>query len=431
MITKKLDVRIGKNAMPVGELIFEASARKQSSMFRYYDAWLENPKAFPIAPSMPLQDTPFYTVGGENSDALPMAVADGTPDSWGRSIIRQSLKEADQSRKRYVTDLDYLIEVDDILRAGALRYFDSQDNDLAALATPRERTIPQVVNAYQLFAAAKAFEEDPTNFTERRAVLMGLRDNVGSLGGARPKVNVREKDNSLWIAKLPKNDDFYGVARVEVMTLKLAAHIGLRVAEAKLLNVGDKYPIALIRRFDRGENDVEGRIPFISAQTFMNLEGTTPGNYVDIALQIREHGSSPDEDVRELYKRLMFSSLVSNCDDHLRNHGFLYQKGGWRLSPAFDINPVPEPGQTFKTAISEIHGFEPSIELVIDAAPFFDIELDDAAKMAHDMATSISDTWRNIGEKLGMTAQDFRSVSVAFTTLSMNYALGLSPKINP
>lgn len=177
------------------------------------------------------------------------------------------------------------------------------------------------------------------------------------------------------------------MAKVEANTLRLAALVGITASEARTVRIDGPHSALLVKRFDRVGDE---RVPFISAQTFMGLSGAEAGNYVDLALQIDRYGEQPRQDIEELYRRLMFSVLVSNVDDHLRNHGFLLGAGGkWRLSPAFDINPSPGEGQTLKTAISDIHGNELSIEAVIDAAPYFGIEVDEAHKMACDQRETL------------------------------------------
>lgn len=424
MLSRAIDVRIGLSGTPVGELIFNYSVTKTSTAFRYYTSWLEHPQRFALSPNMPLQEHAFFVAaaGKSTRGVLPDPISDGTPDSWGRAIIRDALWDKMRSEGRIVNELDYLLETDDFLRSGALRFYTSRDEGATALAPSSEHSVPKYVDADDLFATARAFEANPGEFKGNRARLMGLKDNVGSLGGARPKVNVRDNDGSLLIAKLPKIDDSYGVARVEVLTLNLATKVGINASEAKILQMGDRYPISLIKRFDRGGDGNLARRSFISAQTFMGLPGTEPGNYVDLAMQIRNFGSNPKADQAELHRRLTFGVLVSNFDDHLRNHGFLSSRGKWELSPAFDINPAPEEGQSLKTAISDIHGFAPSIEAVIEVAPYFDLTEDEAVDQAKTMAETISETWRQEGKSLGMTSNDFKMIAPAFETEQMEIA---------
>lgn len=413
MGTTRLDVRMGDRAVPVGELIYDHTGLRETTVFTYHESWVARRDAFAISPSMPLGSGPFYGAKRRNVSALPPPISDGTPDSWGCAIIRAAMGG------RAATDLDYLIETDDFLRSGALRYFDGTGPDARALAPPRVKgapSVPRLLDLEDMIAEARAFEADPVHYRERRAHLLGgeaLRNAAGSLGGARPKINARDDEGRLWIVKLAKMDDTFAVARAEVLALHLGRLVGLQVADARVLNTSQRFPVALIRRFDRTAQG--GRVPFISGQTFMDLPGTEPSTYVDMADRLRSFGSAPVTDMRELWGRMAFTVLIRNTDDHLRNHGFLASNDGkWRLSPGFDINPDPEEGTTLKTHISEIHGPGLNVEAVIEAAPFFDLtEMEAAARLA-TMADLIASSWRDIGGRLGMSASDFKAVAPAF-----------------
>ncbi|MCG7392922.1 type II toxin-antitoxin system HipA family toxin [Microvirga sp. ACRRW] len=422
MPTRKIYVRIGAAAAPVGELIVDVAGNRETSAFSYDPTWLKSRNAFPLAPHMPLTETPFYMNKAVGGSSLPSPIADGSPDSWGRAIIKAALGG------RVTSDLDYLLESDDFLRSGALRYFDGPEAEAMALAPPREGlggvSVPRLLDLNQVIAEARAFEADPVRYRERRAEMMGgglLKNAVGSLGGARPKVNALADDGSLWIVKLAKIDDQYAIARAEVMALRLAERVGISASTADVLESGQLFPIAKVKRFDRSGKI---RIPFISAQTFMGLPGTDPGNYVDVAHLMLVHSDDPEGDRQELYRRLMFNVLIQNTDDHLRNLGFLYRGNGkWGLSPAFDINPVPEEGTTLKTAISEIHGNALDIEKVVDVAPYFGLNEDEGRTLAAAMATTIRDEWRQIGASVGMTSADFRAISPAMKNSQIERAI--------
>ncbi len=435
MTTHRVDVRIGGNKerppVPVGELIFEVSGSRQTSVFTYHESWLQHPNRFPVAPDMPLQQGPFFRTGSANATALPLPVSDGAPDSWGRAIIKMVFMS--QNRRRAPNELDFLLESDDFLRSGALRYFDGPGPDAIPLAAPRSAenggrtTVPRLYELDDIIAASRAFEADPHEYQAQRGAFIGgdLLAGLGSLGGARPKVNARDDQGHLWIAKLAKHNDTYALARTEVMALRLSSRVGIRASEAQILaTTAQRFPVALVKRFDRTMTGA--RVPFISGQTFMGLEGADPGNYVDVAHRMMSFCANPKEQMAELHRRLMFTVLIQNCDDHLRNLGFLGAPGGkWRLSPTFDVNPVPDAGVTLKTAISELHGNELSIEAVIEAAPFFEISEDHAARTARAMAETIQDEWRRIGASLGMTSSDYRAIAPAMENPQIDAALRL------
>lgn len=430
MTTRRIDVRLGTNAVPVGEFLHEVNGTRESSAFTYHSSWLENPRAFAIAPDMPLRQATFYYAKAGNASALPGPIADGSPDSWGRAIIKAALGG------RVGSDLDYLLESDDMLRSGALRYFED-GTPLAAPGGAGGVSVPRLLDLEQIVAESRAFEADPPHYRETRAkTLHGgfLKDAVGSLGGARPKVNAQDDDGNLWIVKLAKMDDEYAVARAEVMALRLADRVGIKACSADILPTSQRFPVAVVRRFDRiasaGKGKPPARVPFISAQTFMGLRGTEPGNYVDLAQQMLLHCTEPEAQVRELFKRMTYSVLIHNTDDHLRNHGFLAAAGKWSLSPAFDINPVPEES-ALKTAISEVHGTELSIANLIDAAPYFETSEDEARGIATAMANQIREEWRQIGMRLGMSSRDIQMIGPAMENRQIDEALALGQPAVP
>lgn len=379
---------------------------------------------------MPLGPAPLYTNKANEGSSLPAPIADGTPGSWGRAVIKMALGG------KPLTDLDYLVEADDYLRSGALRYFDGPGKDATALAPPKAKgiaSIPRLLDLEQIVVEARAFENDPAHYRENRAAMVGgdlLRHAVGPLGGARPKVNARAQDGSLWIVKLAKIDDQYAIARAEVMALRLAERCGIKASHADVLSSSQRFPVAIIKRFDR--TDIGTRIPFISAQTFMGLAGAEPGNYVDLAMKMRPHVRAPEIEMAELFRRMAYNVLIQNTDDHLRNLGFLYAGSRkWSLSPAFDVNPVPEEGTRLKTAISEIHGNALDIDAVLDAAPLFDVDTDTAAATVSTMAATIKDEWQAIGAKIGMTAPDIKAIRPAMENSRIERALALKQTLVP
>ena len=212
--------------------------------------------------------------------------------------------------------------------------------------------------------------------------------------------------------------------RAEIATLRLAAGCGLRVPEARLELVRSDSPVALIRRFDR-RGDV--RIPYMSARTALDWEGSEGRYYTDIADVIRQISSQPHDDLHELWRRIIFTVLVSNTDDHLKNHGFIYVgRDRWRLSPAFDINPAPTRQRMLQTGILEGEPFDASLTLALDAAGFFDIEREDAERMASRMATIVNGAWREYLLAEGASAGEIDAFAAAFQHDAMEQALALA-----
>ena len=409
---KRVRVAIGAALYGVGELIFETDGRREMSVFKYSEEWLDKPGAFALAPSLPLSEQPFYSSGDRTNQrgALPGPFSDAAPDSWGRGIVRKALG-------RMPNELEFLLTANDRTRQGALRFLDddSRPMSFANPPTPRFNNINDIAHCY------RAIEANDPNAQAYANKMIG---NAGSLGGARPKSDY-DDEGKLSIAKFTSDRDTMPVERMEVATLNLAASVGLRAAGARLILERSDRPVAVIERFDRiGDR----RKHYVSARTLLDREGTEGAHYTDIADAMREHCGGADlvvSELKELHDRILFTILVSNNDDHLKNHGFLYaDDGAWVLSPAFDINPQPERHRHLETGISPLSGHEASIEAAVEAAPFFDISEDDARARAAAMAGQITEEWRSQCKKVGMTSADIRNYAPAFENEEMKLALG-------
>jgi serine/threonine-protein kinase HipA len=231
------------------------------------------------------------------------------------------------------------------------------------------------------------------------------------LGGARPKSAVALPDGRLALAKFPKPDDRRDIAAGEVLALTLAANAGIRVVEHQLVRVG-RHSVAVVTRFDR---DIGARVPFISGASLLGLAADDPGAYTLLSDAVRQFGDQVGQDLRELWRRLVFSLLASNYDDHLRNHGFLMrQPGRWSLSPAYDLNPVPEMDRvhTWKTPISEDRE-EPSIEGALAVGSRFGLKAPEAKAILREVYGAVS-RWRKTAGKLGIKAATLEPYASAF-----------------
>ncbi len=402
-------VALGQAKRVVGRLHFESDGRRQHSHFEYDRAWLEAHDRFQLAPSLPLQAGGFFASGRDDRrNALHNSFQDAAPDSWGRALMTRALGGG-------LTEFDYLTQSDDRTRHGALRFLDDDLQPLSRLSPP----VPRLVELEKLRTLAHQFERDPEGAEEAVLDLAGV---AGSLGGARPKASVDGR-GYLWIAKFTSRDDRRAVERAEIATLKLAARCGLRVPEAHLELVHSDSPVALIQRFDRRG---EVRIPYMSARAALDWEGSEGRYYTDIADVIRQISSQPRDDLHELWNRIIFTILVSNTDDHLKNHGFIYVgRNRWRLSPAFDINPAPTRQRILQTGILEGEPFDASLTLALDAARFFGIEQEDAKKMVFQMATVVNEAWRKSLRSQGASAGEINSFAAAFQHDAMEQALAL------
>ncbi len=405
-------VALGNGLVPVGRLVFETDGRRAHSTFIYDQEWTLNPRGFDLCPQMPRSSVPYHaSSGGRDSrkrDVIAGPFADTSPDSWGRKLMRRVLGEG-------ATEFDFLTTCDDTARQGALRLLQENGEPFPQIGKP----VPRLAEIEDLLKIAQRFERDPAGAEQDALDLVGA---AGTPGGARPKANMRDGDR-LWLAKFTSINDTWPVERLEVATMKLAGILGLRTPECRLELPGSSHPIGLFSRFDRRDG---GRVPYISARTALGKVGHASGFYTDIADIIRTISARPGEDLLEIWRRMVFGILVTNTDDHLKNHGFIYAgQNLWRLSPLFDVNPQPRRHAQMETGISPIYGHEPDIAAAIEAAEFFDLKVQEARILARDMARSIRENWRDELRRQGLAGAELNACAPAFEHDRMDAALGL------
>ena len=391
----------------VGRL--HATGRGSAVAFEYAPEWLKRADAFPIDPtSLPLQ------TGVQHSPVLFGALQDCGPDRWGRILIERAVRKQVLPQKPY-RDIDYVLVLDDASRLGALRFRLDATSPFLAVSTGG---IPPLIRLQALLRAADAIHSE----TDTAADLRFLLGAGSPLGGARPKSAVSLADGRLALAKFPKPDDTRDIASGEVLALTLAAEAGMRVVEHRLVPAG-KHSVAVITRFDRPGNS---RIPFLSGASLLGLSQGDPGAYTLLADAVRQFGHDVAGDLRELWRRLLFSLLASNYDDHLRNHGFLmHQAGRWSLSPAYDLNPVPEIDRVRvnKTPISEEQA-EPSISGALAVAGRFGIKAPAAKSILREVFSAVS-AWRQTGARLHLKGATLDAYASAFEHDLMDEARSL------
>ena len=399
--TVEIYIDQGVETVPLGICRYVAKRRGQSSVFEYDSRWLERKNAFAVDPqNLPLQTGPIYT--SSEKSALPGAMRDSAPDRWGQLLIKRAFRKAREERA--LSEIDYLFAITDLTRIGALRYRregeSDFDHDLGHYRVPPLIQLPALVNA------ADAVQTNTETAQDLKLLL-----NAGSpLGGARPKSAVVDEDGSLAIAKFPKLDDDRSIPHGEVLALVLARKAGLKVPDARLLAVADR-PVALIKRFDRRGNQ---RVPFLSAMSLLGLNDGDDATYTDIAESIRMYSSEPIVDLHELWRRVVFNVLIGNLDDHLRNHGFLYDRDDkWRLSPVYDLNPVPreEKARELTTWISE-EGPDADLGQARRAAKFFALKDEQAEVIIGEVSAALVG-WRNSARQLSMNAADIAIYATA------------------
>jgi serine/threonine-protein kinase HipA len=319
---------------------------------------------------------------------------------------------------RPLNQLDFLLAVDDASRAGALRFQDEAGAFRRAPEEGRRRALP-LIELARIAAATRSFE---TN-TETAADLEYLRGRGTSLGGMRPKCTVVDEKGRLSIGKFPSVADERAVTKGEVLAMRLARKAGIDAADARLVD-SDGVAVAVIRRFDR--SDGGGRLLYVSAATMLGAEPSDPGehDYTEIVDALRVYGAAAREDVEELWRRIAFSILITNVDDHLRNHGFLHANHGqWRLAPAFDLNPFPDRARELKTWISAETGPEATVESLLAAAPYFKIAKARAKEILAHVERAVA-RWRGEGRAIGMSEEELEAFAPAFEHAERGAARG-------
>jgi len=399
----------------VGRLWIRESRRgTYGATFQYADYWLEQSGSFAVDPLLPLVSSAPY-----HKERLFGAIADSAPDRWGNTLISRAERfraKREGRAPRHLREIDYVLGVADVARQGALRFSRVEGGEF--LASESENAVPPMVDLPKLLAAAQGFLENPDSEHDLRILLAP----GSSLGGARPKASVRDNKGQLCLVKFPKKDDPYSVGAWEHLALVLAADAGMRVAESTLLSV-EHQKVVLLSRFDR---DGTERVSFLSAMSLLDGVDHEPRSYLEIAEGIRRFGAQARTDLSELWRRMVFNILISNTDDHLRNHGFLYAgTGGWTLSPAYDLNPTPvEVKPRFlSTSIGEdSNDTTASLPLALDVAKYFDLEEGEAQSMALEIA-NVTRQWADRARSMGISGSEIDRMSSAFEHEDLALAL--------
>ncbi len=386
-------------ARPVGVLT-RWPGRVLSVGFAYAASWLRSgSETFAIDPALPLVEYPT-TVPGRR---LPGIFADTSPDLWGAALLR----------RREGRDLDewgLLVGVADSTRMGALRLRAGVDGPYVS---DRDPEIPPATSLRALQAAVRRFEDDPDVRATDPAIAQLIAPG-SSLGGARPKSNYREPDGSLWIAKFPSKTDRRDVGAWEHAYALLARRAGIAVSDTGLLDVGGQGHAFVTRRFDRTP---EGRRLYASALTLTGRETTADADYADIARAITLQVASTfvRTDLAQLYRRMAFNVFTGNRDDHPRNHGFLRTADGWRLAPAFDMNPTRETREHATAINGRVTGVTASD--VLAQRSQFGLAAPDAHDIVNEVAEAVSG-WRDVACDVGIQRAKIEDVAPAFAALA-------------
>jgi serine/threonine-protein kinase HipA len=413
---RTIAIALGENARSLGTLRFDAQGARENAAFAYDEAeWLAASDSFAIDPSLPLVAGPQFHRKGRLGSVFHGAIADTEPDGWARRVIlRDHAKRRQEARRAggggensALNALDFLLAVDDASRVGALRFRD-EDGVFQRPAEEGRRTAPPLIELGMLLSASRAVE---TN-SETAADLQFLRGRGTSLGGLRPKCTIIDAEGRLSIGKFPSVADERAVTKGEILALRLAAAAGIDAAQGNLVE-SEGEAVAVIRRFDRPDGG--GRLMYVSAATMLGVEAEAGEHaYTEIVDALRANGASPQADTEELWRRIAFSILITNVDDHLRNHGFLHvDRGQWRLAPAFDVNPFPERARELKTWVSEEAGPDATIDGLMSVLPYFRIAPPRAREILAAVEHAVSQ-WRAVGRGLGMNTPELDQFADAF-----------------
>ena len=398
-VSVEVSVDLANGTTRAGTAYFNSRRGEISCQFTYERVYMAFPDSFDLGPDLPRAAATSTTRG------LPGAVSDSAPDRWGRNLIKKRLQSAARDAGRMlptVTDVDYLLGVSDLTRQGALRYRSGSDEYLAVgTDVPKLMELPRLLDAATIVTRAS---RDDDEFAAIKALLDA---GSGSLGGARPKASVRDGDRLL-IAKFPHPEDEWDVEAWEATALDLASAAGIRVPNHKLVEVGDQH-VLLLERFDRREQQ---RIPYISGMTLLLTTDGVGHDYRELGEALTAHGSHVTDDLRDLWRRIAFSVIVNNTDDHLRNQGFLFEDGGWTTSPMFDVNPNPDLGKERSTTIGLQASPQRTAEALLESAADFRLSAVEAGQIWAAVLDA-TENWRDVAERNKIGARELDDFSEA------------------
>jgi serine/threonine-protein kinase HipA len=406
-----LDVCLGKAGTPVGKLVFVRNGPRMFSQFAYFQDWLSHKDTFNVSPDLAL--TPLYQArkpATKEDSLFFLALGDTEPDAWGRRVIARAhaKRRAEDASLGTLTELDYLCAVDDFSRLGALRLRNEHGAYLET-STAGQRATPPMLELEKMLSASRAVELGQ----ETAADLAYLRGKGTSLGGMRPKCSILDEQGFLALGKFPSIKDERNVTRAEVLALKLASLAGISAAQAQVAVV-EGTPVAVIRRFDRTPQNM--RVPYISGASLLQASRPQEHAYTEVVAQMKGVCANYADDARQLWRRLVFHHLITNVDDHLQNMGFLYMGNNqWQLSPAFDVNPMPDKDRESKTWLSEDTGPITSTAQLLGQASQFALTSEQAFGIVRQVVAAVLQ-WRVVGQSadVGMTASELDQFEPAF-----------------
>jgi serine/threonine-protein kinase HipA len=399
----------------VGLLRRNVAHRRETVTFEYDDVWFDDASRFSIEQALTLTRGIFPPPQGQSMFG---SIGDSAPDTWGRRLMQRAERrqaERDDRAVRTLTETDYLLGVSDQTRLGALRFRTVGDETFQA---PSRAGVPALIELGRLLEITERILRDEETDEDLQLIFAP----GSSLGGARPKASVIDQHGHLSIAKFPKETDDYSIETWEEIAMRLADRAGIATPRHVLIQVAGKA-VMLSRRFDRSDAI---RIPFLSAMAMTGTKDGERGSYPEIVDTLTSHGAQAKTDAQALYRRVAFNVLISNVDDHLRNHGFLWLgRTGWSLSPAYDLNPTPTDlkARILTTNIDLDEG-TCSLDLVESASEYFGLGLIQARAIIKEVA-AVTATWRAIAKEAGARPSEINRMASAFEHDDLTKALAL------
>ncbi|MFO8147029.1 MAG: HipA domain-containing protein [Gillisia sp.] len=394
----------------IGILSAHFAKAKKAFSFEYNKEWLARDSYQLLDPDIMFYSGPQYPSDKENFGIF----LDSMPDTWGKTLMKR--REAQDARARNekartLYEIDYLLGVYDESRMGALRF--KIDPDGPFLDNDNQNPTPPWSSLGDLQEAVDHLEND-TQSDDIRQWIAVLIAPGSSLGGARPKANILGKDKDLWIAKFPSKTDTVDKAAWEFLTYKLAIAGGIEMSESRIERISGAYHTFLTKRFDREKGN---RIHFASAMTMTgnteeSLKTNTP-SYLDIVDVIENHGTNVDENLQQLWRRIVFNIAVSNTDDHLRNHGFILNEKGWELSPAFDLNPsIDKDGLALNIDMDDN---ALNFKLARSVGKFFRLNESEMDTILKEVLNAVKE-WKSVAKQIGIPPREQLLMEPAFHT---------------
>ncbi|WP_323028418.1 HipA domain-containing protein [Gelidibacter japonicus] len=381
---------------------------KKVFSFEYNKDWLKSKKQLVLDPDIQFYSGPQYPNNKENFGVF----LDSMPDTWGRTLMkrkRAQLASETGERARTLYDIDYLLGVYDESRMGALRF--KTDPDGPFLDNNNLTPTPPWSSIRELQDAAQNFENDGNN-EEVKKWLAILMAPGSSLGGARPKANILDENGDLWIAKFPSKNDTTDKAAWEYLAYQLALKAGVHMAPSRIEKISGPFHTFFTKRFDRENGE---RIHFASAMTMTgNNEDTIrdhAASYLELAEFIQTNGAMVNENLEQLWRRIVFNIAISNTDDHLRNHGFILTSQGWILSPAYDLNPsVDKDGLALNI---DMDNNALDYDLAFSVGVFFRLTDEQMSAILFDVMVAIED-WEELAEEIGISQSEQQLMGKVF-----------------